>query len=339
MAYHIIFLHERLPRRAGSLISNQVMDNEQPKVSVSMTVYNQERFIAEAIEGVLKQKTSFPIELNIADDCSSDGTSRICEDYAANFPDIVTYRRRPVNLGMMPNFYKSLMECDGKYIALCEGDDYWIDENKLQIQFDFLETHEDYSLACHNHFQLAGDKLIESYSDIEEDFRTLTTEDYLLDPHFQTASYFIRRSALPSEFPEWYRDVLAGDHFLVLFLSLKGKIAYFNSRMSVFRTFASSVTGTQGPLRIKENFVHHLKLFDKETTGSFSEAIGRVIGRWELVYKVYEPVGYFAKLGYLFRNLSFYAANFERVGGIKLAAKYLLSIGAFERLKRTLSPT
>jgi hypothetical protein len=109
--------------------------------------------------------------------------------------------------------------------------------------------------------------------------------------------------------------------------------------MSVFRTFASSVTGTQGPLRIKENFVHHLKLFDRDTNGAFAKAIGRVIGRWELVYKVYEPVGYFAKLGYLFRNLSFYAANFERVGGIKLAAKYLLSIGAFERLKRTLSPT
>ena len=64
-----------------------------------------------------------------------------------------------------------------------------------------------------------------------------------------------------------------------------------------------------------------------------------LIGRWDLVYKVYEPVGYFAKLRYLLRNLSFYAANFERVGGIKLAAKYLLSNDAFEKLKRTLSPT
>ena len=315
------------------------MADKQQKVSVAMTVYNQERFVADAIDGVLKQKTSFPIELNIGDDCSTDGTQHICEEYAAKHPAIISYRRRATNLGMMPNFHRTLAECDGKYIAICEGDDYWIDENKLQTQFDFLESHDDYSMASHNHYQLAGDRLIESYSQIKGDFRTLATEDYLLDPHFQTASYFIRRSAMPDSFPDWYKDVLAGDHFLVLFLSLKGKIGYFNKRMSVFRTFASSVTGTSGPLRIKENFVHHLKLFDRDTGGRYTQAIERVIHRWELVYKVYEPVGYLAKLGFFLRNLPFYAANFDRVGGIKLTAKYLLSLNAFEKVKRSVTTT
>lgn len=314
-----------------------MMTNDPAKVSVSMTVYNQENYIAEAIEGVLMQKTSFPIELVIADDCSTDGTQRICEEYAERFPGVVRYRRRASNLGMMPNFRKTLMECDGKYVALCEGDDYWIDENKLQTQFDFMETHDDYALVSHNHYQLAGAEMIESYAHIRDEFRTLTTADYLLDPHFQTASYFIRRSALPEEFPDWFADVLAGDHFLVLYLSLRGKIGYFNKRMSVFRTFAASMTGTKGPLRIKENFVHHLRLFDRDTGGAFAAPIERVIRRWELVYKVYEPLGYFAKLGYFVRNLSFYASNFDRVGGLKLAAKYLLSLNAFERLKRAVT--
>lgn len=310
------------------------MDAESSKVSVCMTAYNQENFITEAIEGVLAQKTSFPVELNIGDDCSTDKTGEICRDYAAKHPDKIRYRRRDPNLGMMPNFQQTLRECDGKYVAFCEGDDYWIDENKLQIQFDFMESHDDFSISGHNHYQKFGDQLVDCYEYIPDDFRALTTEDYLLDPHFQTASYFVRRSALPASFPAWYDDVLAGDHFLVLLLSLKGKIAYFNKPMSVFRVFDTSMTGVKGPLRIKENFVSHLKIFNEETGHRFAKPIEEVIQKWELVYKVYEPAGYFSKLGFLLRNSSFYAANFGRVGGAKLAAKYLLSVPVFNRIKK-----
>ena len=302
-----------------------------------MTAYNQENFISEAIEGVLMQKTTLPVELHIGDDCSTDRTGEICLDYAKRFPEIVKYHRRDPNLGMMPNFLKTLSECDGDFIALCEGDDHWIDETKLQQQFDFLESHPDYSIVAHNHFQQQGEKAIESYSEIADDFVTLETEDYLLDPHFQTASYFFRRAALPEEFPNWYFDVLAGDHFLVLMLSLKGKIGFINKRMSMFRTYSTSVTGTRGPLRIKENFVEHLDVFDRETEGRFSRAIETVKRRWELGYKVYEPVGYFSKLAYFLRNIPFYLSNYRRVGGPRLAAKYLLGIATFESAKQKLS--
>jgi glycosyltransferase involved in cell wall biosynthesis len=299
-----------------------------------MTAFNQEAMIAEAIEGVLKQKTSFPVELHIGDDCSTDTTGEICRQYAAKYPDTVRYHRRDPNLGMMPNFLATLGECDGKYVAWCEGDDYWIDESKLQTQFDFMEANEDFSLSTHNHFQRLGDRLVESYDYIKEDFKALSTEDYMLDPHFQTASYFFRRSALPERFPDWYHDVLAGDHFLVLFLSLKGKIAFFNKRMSVFRTYDSSVTGTKGPLRIKENFVRHLRMFDRETDHRFRDTVDEVIRKWELVYKVYEPTGYVSKLAFFVRNFGFYASNFQKLGGTKLAAKYLISVSLFNRMKR-----
>ena len=302
-----------------------------------MTAYNQEGFIAQAIEGVLAQKTSFRVELNIGDDCSIDRTSEICREYAERFPDRVKHNRREPNLGMMPNFLQTLSECDGDYVAICEGDDYWIDEDKLQQQFDLLESDRGYSLAAHNHFQLQDGKLIEGYLDITEDFRILETRDYILYPHFQTASYFFRRSALPNEFPEWFENVLAGDHFLVLMLSLKGKIGFINKRMSVFRTYSTSVTGTRGPLKIKENFIEHLDVFDSETEGRFSSAIDTVKRRWELGYKVYEPVGYFAKLGYFLTNIPFYLSNFERLGGIKLAAKYILGVSVFNSAKERLS--
>ena len=301
-----------------------------------MTTFNQQGFIAEAIEGVVKQNTTFPVELHIGDDCSSDRTGDICLEYAERFPEMVKYRRREPNLGMMPNFLQTLSECDGQYIAICEGDDYWIDESKLQQQFDTLETNLDLSLVAHNHYQLHDGKMIEGYPGIKEDVRTLGTEDYLLNPHFQTASYFFRRSALPAEFPGWYKNVLAGDHFLVLMLSLKGKIAFINKRMSVFRTYSTSVTGTRGPLRIKKNFIEHLDIFDRETDSRFSTAIETVKRRWELGYKVYEPVGYLTKLGYFAKNLPFFLSNFGRLGGVKLAAKYMLGVKAFESAKHRL---
>ena len=303
------------------------------KVTVCMTTYNHAAFIAEAIEGVMAQQTDFPVELIIGDDSSTDATEEICRGYAAHYPEKIKYLRRDKNIGMMPNFIDLLQRADGDYIALCDGDDKWIDEHKLQKQADALESDPSLVFAAHSHYQLQGKDLVPDYTDITEPVRYLTTTDYMLYPHFQTSSYFFRRSAMPEGFPSWYPDVLAGDHFLVLFLTLKGNIAFLNERMSVFRTSRSSVTIASGPLRIKDNFVKHLRIFDEETAGRFHEPLENVIRRWDLVYKPYEPVGYFSRLGHLIKNSGFYLKNYSRLGGMKLAAKYLLTYRLFDRIK------
>ena len=304
------------------------------KVSVCLITYNQKDFISQAIEGVLMQKTTFPFDLVIGDDNSTDGTSEICSGYAAKFPDIVKYHRHEKNLGMMPNFLETLKVCSkSEYIALCEGDDYWVDENKLQLQADFLDANIGFSFSGHNHFFLRNDKLTAANKRVKGEVRFLKTEDYMLDPLFQTASYFFRSSALPAAFPAWYNNVLAGDHFLVLLLSLKGDIVFFNRKMSVFRTFDNSLTIRKGPLEIKQNFVHHLKLFNEDTGLRFDKTINKIIRRWNLVYKVYEPAGYLENLAYLARNFGFYLMNFRRVTGFKLMAKYLLTSSIFNRVK------
>lgn len=298
-----------------------------------MTTYNQQALVAQAIEGVLLQKTDFPIELHIGDDASTDDTGRICEEYAENYPSVIRYHRRSQNLGMMENLIATLAECEGDYIAICEGDDYWIDESKLQIQYNLLESDPRLSFSAHNHYILKKGKLAEAYKELPDGVWVMDANDYMRNPHFQTASYFFRRQAVPESFPEWYHDVLAGDHFLVLLIAERGNIGFINKRMSVFRTYDSSVTGIQGPLRIKENFVRHLRIFDHETEGRYAKTIKEVIDRWELVYKVYEPIGYFAKLGYLARHFGTYIRNFGRVGGVKLLAKYLFTLSVFQRLK------
>ena len=128
---------------------SQLKNINTPMVSVCMITYNHEAFIAEAIEGVLMQQTSFPIKLIIGEDHSTDNTRAICEEYEIKHPDVIELLpKEEQNLGMTPNFIKTLKACTNKYIAICEGDDYWIDPLKLQMQVDFLERNADYSLVC-----------------------------------------------------------------------------------------------------------------------------------------------------------------------------------------------
>ena len=118
-------------------------------VSVCMITYNHEKYISQAIEGVLMQKTKFPVELVIGEDCSTDNTRKICLEYKEKYPDKIKLLLPENNLGIIQNFTTSLQACTGKYIALCEGDDYWTDPEKLQKQVDFLEENEDFSICFH----------------------------------------------------------------------------------------------------------------------------------------------------------------------------------------------
>jgi len=298
-----------------------------------MIAYNHQDYISQAIDCILMQKTTFPFEIIIGDDSSKDDTRKICEEYAAKYPGKIKYYYREKNIGMMPNFINVLERCEGKYIAICEGDDYWIDENKLQEQADFLEGNADYSLCCHNHAVLTKGQLIPSNKNITENTRTVKTEEYLVNPFFHTTSYFFRNTAMPKPFPEWYNNVLAGDHFLVLFLSMHGKIGYLNKLMSVFRNHGSSVSFTRTARDIKQNFVYHLEQFDKYSDSRYHKTIQRVIQKWDLVYKIYDPVGYWKKLLYFFQNIGFYFRNFKYVGGLKLFIKYLLPGQLLQRVK------
>lgn len=113
-----------------------------PLVSVNMITYNHEPYIAQAIEGVVNQRANFTFELLIGEDCSTDNTRQIVLDYQKRYPNIIRVISSDINLGATSNLYQLMLECSGKYISFCEGDDYWIDPYKLQKQFDFMEAHQ-----------------------------------------------------------------------------------------------------------------------------------------------------------------------------------------------------
>lgn len=134
-----------------------------PLLSIVTITYNHEPFIAKTIEGVLMQQVKFPIELIIAEDCSTDGTRAICQQYAEEYPDLIRLITSESNVGAIANERRAMLAARGKYIAFCEGDDYWTDSLKLQKQVDFLEENPDYSVCFHRckHYNVETHELVD----------------------------------------------------------------------------------------------------------------------------------------------------------------------------------
>lgn len=122
---------------------------QTPLVTVLVTTYNQEKYIANALDSVLAQRTDFPFEIYVSEDCGSDGTRAILEGYAARYPERIRLRLRSRNVGISRNWYEGLSAARGQYVCTLEGDDWWLDDHKLQKQVDFLRAHPQYAAVSH----------------------------------------------------------------------------------------------------------------------------------------------------------------------------------------------
>lgn len=201
-----------------------------------MITYGHEKFIREAIEGVLMQECDFEVELILANDCSPDQTDRVVQDIITNHPRgfWIKYIKQEANIGMMPNFIFALKECKGKYIALCEGDDYWTDPLKLQKQVDFLETSQDYVLCFH---QVS---VLKTNGEVVDDFITKVPQNYetiqtlaRLGNYIHTPSVVFRN--IIKDFPFEFEHTPIGDYFLYIMLAEHGKLKLLEEKMAVYR--------------------------------------------------------------------------------------------------------
>ena len=148
-------------------------ENNTPLVSVCMTAYNHEDYIAEAIESVLAQQTSFGMELVLGEDCSTDRTGPICREYAAKYPDRIRLVTSPGNVGMRANYRRTFDACRGKYVAYLDGDDWWTDPQKLELQVELMESDPGCGM-CADHGMGTGKK--------KSDFHVLCGYQKYADP-------------------------------------------------------------------------------------------------------------------------------------------------------------
>jgi len=216
------------------------IQNLNPLVSVCMITYNHEKYLKDAIEGVLMQKINFPIELIIGEDCSTDNTRRIVKDYETKYPDIIVAQYPEINRGVLNNFMTVLQSARGKYIAICEGDDYWTDPYKLQKQVDFLEANPEFSMCFHNSLVVYENSrkkpnLFASIDKEEYDIQDIIQKMWFIS----TASIVFRTNLYDKT--EWLNYVSAGDYTLQLVLATKGKIGAINEVMAVYRRHNTSM--------------------------------------------------------------------------------------------------
>jgi hypothetical protein len=225
------------------LIAQHWPPGTRPLVTVQCITYNHQPFIREAINGFLMQKTTFPVRTVVHDDASTDATRAIVEHYATLYPDLFIAILQPVNLysGKHPRDLSPVMH--GKYIATCEGDDYWTDPEKLQIQVRFMEEHAGYSACYHDsrYIDEQGNTLVTSLGRSEGWYGNNLSATDLKKNCFIHLQSLLYRNALPALPPEFYL-AYAKDEFLATLLGQLGPCRFIEEiQPSGYRRHAAGV--------------------------------------------------------------------------------------------------
>lgn len=233
------------------ILSNYQMENvityensvpASPLVSISIITFQHVNYLKNCLEGLLKQETNFNFEIVLGEDGSTDGTREISVEYAKKFPEIIRLflhdRKNNISINGHKtgrfNFIYNLSKTRGKYIALCDGDDYWLDKNKLQRQVDFMESNPSYVIHHTLCKELYKDQLSSKQNfkfKKEAQFSDLIKNNFIVN-----SSVLYRKAALPNILPDWFTKVYVGDWPLFLILTRDGgKIYYDETRSVVYR--------------------------------------------------------------------------------------------------------
>lgn len=267
------------------------------KVDVLIVTYNHKNYISQNLESVLAQQTTFEFNIIVGDDCSVDGTIEILKEYEKKFPNKIFVTYQPVNLGPYHrerNIVTMLNNSKAKYIAVCDGDDYWIDPFKLQKQYDFLEAHSDFSMCFHN--SLIRHEYTKTVNKEEALFNGVLPKDTfefkdVVDGWIAHTSslFFVNRDLIP--LPEWFWSCFTGDLVIILLLAGKGKLKYLDFTGSVYRLNDGGVSRKYQGRFLIEGKIEVYNRLNKHFDYSLSNAINPVLAKY---YYQLIPINFYA---------------------------------------------
>jgi glycosyltransferase involved in cell wall biosynthesis len=217
------------------------MSDQSPVASVILRTYDHEPFIAQAIESVLVQKTRFPFELIVAEDCSTDGTRAVVEGYARSRPELVRAILPERNLGHGEIFKRALAEVRGRYIAYLDGDDYWTSPSKLARQVDFLESHPD-CRSCFHDVSLVYDRAGLPSGNVSPRLGEgrFGLEQIVMEC-FVPAPAMVFRTEVAKELPDWVFESAWIDWLIHIRAALEGSIGYLPRAMAAYRVHSGGM--------------------------------------------------------------------------------------------------
>lgn len=217
----------------------------KPKVSIVCITYNHEQYLKDALDSFLMQETNFPFEVIVGEDCSTDNTRAILKEYAEKYPEIIKPIYQEQNTGGYKNFVDTLNACKGEYFVINEGDDFFTDKHKLQLQVDYLDNHKDCSMCFHPVKVFFQDKSQKDYTFPTKREYKITKEKFNYETlkkvnFIQTNSCMYRKGSL--DFSEMLpNEILPADYFINLYYSRQGEIGFINKTMAAYRRQASGI--------------------------------------------------------------------------------------------------
>ena len=287
--------------------------NDKIMVSICCLAYNHEKYIRDALESFLNQKTDFRYEVLIHDDASTDNTVKIIKEYEKKYPDII----RPIyqkenqhSKGVKISATIQYPRARGKYIAMCEGDDFWLDSSKLQKQVDYLENNPNCSLIVHASKNVTVNKEDIGINKAFEQECDVSTEEIINGGGalFATNS-MIFKTEFTKTFPSFYLNAHIGDYPLTIYLSLCGKVHYIPDIMSAYRqgvpgswsekernSMVQSLKNTEKMIELYENL-------DKDTNEKYHLVIEENKKQFQTVLKKKKIILKYPKLYKIYRKI------------------------------------
>ncbi|CAG1066547.1 hypothetical protein BAC1_02166 [uncultured bacterium] len=205
------------------------------KLSVLIITFNHERYIAQALDSVLSQQTSFDFEIVIGDDCSTDGTRAIISEYQKRYPEKIRLLPAEKNLGPTRNFIKTYKACKGQYVALLEGDDFWTSGVKLQKQADFLDAHERFVLCFTNSSVVNEDGKVTKESRLEEDRKRDLAQKDIVSGLVPPTNTVVFRNNVVNGIPDVFYTASNGDILFFSMLTEYGDAGYIDEAAGAYR--------------------------------------------------------------------------------------------------------
>lgn len=251
---------------------------DSPLVTIVTTCYNHESFLRDCLEGIVNQQTDFKFQVFVVDDASQDSSPRIIEEYASRYPEIVIpilFEENQFSKGVSHfnnTIIPMLRESPTKYVAMCEGDDYWIYPGKLQRQVDFMESHPDYT-ACFHHFIVKDETSPEDHQVMFNlrHSRRMDLYDLFIEPQQQTATMLMRSDVMLNDAE--LHSYLNKSHFsdVALFLALynAGKVYCFREWWSVYRIHDAGISQGVDPEAKIERHLQNFKSLGKLYNGKY----------------------------------------------------------------------
>jgi len=276
----------------------------QPRVSVLMLVYEHQEFVAQAISSVVSQRCEFSYELIVINDHSSDKSAEICRKFADNYPDLIRFIDNKSNVGMHESFARLWAASSATLIAFCEGDDYWVDDYKLQKQVDSFDEHEEWTL-CGAKAQIielsdTNEWLVSGDLQPRVPQKAYSFEQLIGSYNFHFSTVMLRKSSV--RFPQWFKTVYCVDRPIYLLAAQGGKAGYLNEVVSAYRIHGagnwSSISSLRKASESEDLFAKLASHFDKKYKSKFELTLFEILHSYVATEMQHERYGNARKIFY-----------------------------------------